>query len=51
MNKRPEYLSTFFTKEEELLFTRSGLVQMLDKDEIYSVYRNYGTRQGFDRMR
>jgi zinc-ribbon family len=41
----------FFVKEEELFFTKKELKEMLDKDEINSVERNYGSNEGFNRIR
>jgi hypothetical protein len=41
----------FFDTREELLFTKEGLKQMLARDEINSVERNYGSSEGFDRLR
>ena len=41
----------FFVKEEEMIFTKKGLKEMLDKDEINSVERNYGASSGFNRIK
>jgi zinc-ribbon family len=41
----------FFVKEEELVFTKKELSEMLDKDEINSVERNYGSDEGFNRIK
>jgi len=41
----------FFTAEEEVIYTKKELQEMLDKGEINSVERNYGTDKGFDRIR
>ena len=41
----------FFLKDQELLFTKQELKQMLDKMEINSVERNYGDAEGFNRIR
>jgi hypothetical protein len=40
-----------FTQEEELIFTKQELMKLLDKDELNTVYRNYGSKEGFDRVR
>lgn len=41
----------FFDKGELLIFTRKELKGMLDLGEINSVERNYGTENGFNRVR
>jgi hypothetical protein len=41
----------FFVKEDELAFTKKELKQMLDKDEINSVERDYGDNEGFNRIK
>ena len=41
----------FFVKQEELIFTKKNLKEMLDKDEINSVERNYGSAEGFNRIK
>lgn len=41
----------FFSREEELAFTKGELIKILEKDDLYSVDRDYGTSQGFDRVR
>jgi len=41
----------FFVKGEEFFFTKRNLKEMLDKDEINSVERNYGSAGGFNRIR
>ena len=41
----------FFVKEDELFFTKKELKEMLDKDEINSVERNYGSDTGFNRIK
>jgi hypothetical protein len=41
----------FFVKNEELIFTKKELKEMLDKAEINSVKRNYGNDEGFNRIR
>jgi zinc-ribbon family len=41
----------FFVRAEELIFTRKELKEMLDKDEINSVERDYGGSEGFNRIR
>ncbi len=41
----------YFDKTEELVFTKAQLRQMFDKDEINSVERNYGSYEGFDRIK
>jgi hypothetical protein len=39
----------YFVKDDTLVFRRKQLRQMLEKDEIYSVKRNYGA--GFNRIK
>jgi hypothetical protein len=41
----------FFVKNEELLYTKDELKQMLENDEINSVERGYGNGEGFNRLR
>jgi hypothetical protein len=41
----------FFVKDEELVFTKKELKDMLDKAEINSVERDYGNEEGFNRIR
>lgn len=41
----------FFVKDDELIFIRKELKEMLDNGEINSVKRNYGNSEGFDRIR
>jgi hypothetical protein len=41
----------FFVKEEEVYYTKEELRQMLEKDEINAVERNYGDEEGFNRIR
>lgn len=41
----------FFVKTDELIFTKKGLKEMLDRAEINSVERNYGDSEGFNRVR
>ncbi len=41
----------YFDKTEELFFTKAQLKQMLDKDEINSVEREYGSYEGFDQIK
>jgi len=41
----------FFVKEEELVFTKKELTEMLDKAEINSVERDYGSDEGFNRIK
>jgi hypothetical protein len=41
----------FFVKEDKLAFTKKELKQMLDKDEINSVERDYGDNEGFNRIK
>ena len=41
----------FFSKEEELLFTRAELKKMLDDDEIEAVERDYSDSEGFNRIK
>ena len=41
----------FFVKTDELIFTKKGLKEMLDRAEINSVERNYGDSEGFNRIR
>lgn len=41
----------FFVKTDELIFTKNGLKEMLDRAEINSVERNYGDSEGFNRIR
>ncbi|MGN6437602.1 MAG: zinc-ribbon domain-containing protein [Agriterribacter sp.] len=41
----------FFDVREELSFTKKELKQMLDKDEITSVERDYGRSEGFNRLK
>ena len=41
----------FFVKEEQLVFTKKELKEMLDTAEINSVERNYGNDEGFNRIK
>ena len=41
----------FFNKELEFVFTKKDLKQMLDKDEINSVERDYEDYSGFNRIK
>lgn len=41
----------YFVKDDELIFTKSALKQMLAKMEINSVDRNYGNDEGFKRTK
>jgi len=41
----------FFDKAEVLIFTKKELKEMLDKGEINSVERNYGSEEGFNRIK
>jgi hypothetical protein len=41
----------FFVKGEEFVFTKRNLKDMLDKDEINSVERDYGSAEGFNRIK
>lgn len=41
----------FFVKDDELFFLKKELKQMLDKNEINSVEREYGDYEGFNRTR
>lgn len=41
----------YFVTTEELIFTKSALKDMLEKDEINSVERGYGDSEGFNRIR
>lgn len=41
----------FFDTGEQLIFTKNELKQMLDKDEINSVERNFGSNEGFNRIK
>ena len=43
--------SYYFVKADTLVFRRKDLREMLEKDEIYSVKRNYGDGGGFNRIR
>ena len=40
----------YFIKEDELLFRKKGLKEMLDSSEIHSVERDYGDIAGFNRI-
>jgi hypothetical protein len=40
----------FFIKEEEITFTKKDLKEMLDKDQINGVDRDYGVYGGFNRV-
>lgn len=41
----------FFVKDDEFYFLKPALKQMLEKDNINSVYRNYDGYQGFNRIK
>ena len=41
----------FFVAADQLFFTKSALKQMLDRDEINAVQRDYGGETGFDRVK
>jgi len=41
----------FFDKGEVLIFTKKELKEMLDEGEINSVERNYGSEEGFNRIK
>jgi hypothetical protein len=43
--------SDYFIRNEKLIFTKRDLKQMLDKEEINSVDRNYGDVEGFNRVK
>jgi len=40
----------FFLKDIEFAFTKKKLSEMLDKDEIYRIDRDYNSSTGYDRM-
>ncbi|HEX9513183.1 MAG TPA: zinc-ribbon domain-containing protein [Puia sp.] len=41
----------YFVKDDTVVYRRKELKQMLERDEIYSVKRNYGDGGGFNRIR
>ncbi len=41
----------YFVLDEQLIFTKNQLQQMLDNNEISMVERDYGSNEGFDRMK
>ncbi len=41
----------YFVKDDTLVLSKSELIEMLDRDEIYSVKRGYGNGGGFNRIR
>jgi len=41
----------YFVKDDTVVFRRKELRDMLEKDEIYSVKRNYGDRPDFNRIK
>ena len=41
----------FFREEEEMIFTKKELQNMIDNNEIVEVYKNYGDQQGFNRIK
>jgi hypothetical protein len=41
----------YFVKDDKLIYAKSELVKMLEKDEINSVERNYRNEDGFDRIK
>jgi len=41
----------YFVRDEKLVYTKSELIKMLEKDEINSVERNYRNEDGFDRIK
>jgi hypothetical protein len=41
----------YFVLDEQLIFTKSQLQQMMDNNEISMVERDYGNNEGFDRMK
>lgn len=41
----------YFVLDEQLIFTRNQLQQMLDNNEISMVERDYGSNEGFNRMK
>ena len=41
----------YFVREEELVFTKKELKELLDKGQINSVERNYGNYTGFNRIK
>jgi hypothetical protein len=43
--------SDFFVQTDTMFFLRTELKNMLERDEINSVERNYGRDQGYNRIR
>jgi hypothetical protein len=41
----------YFVLDEQLIFTKNQLQQMLDNNEISMVERNYGSNESFNRMK
>jgi hypothetical protein len=41
----------YFVKDDTLIYKRKNLTEMLERDEIFSVSREYGEGDGFNRIR